>query len=513
VSNSQVVNQTDLFSCSTVAACRAGVAKYPAPAPFHPEKPYPEYKFAKTGEANGVYDSVRQLFQLLKLDAARFGTAEWNPLGEIVRPGDKVVLKPNLIWHAHRYRHDEWEQVVTHGSIVRAVADYVLLALKGRGEIWIADGPQLDADWKQILSRTGVGSVCDWLNSQGRVPVRLLDLRDEWEDVRGEVLYGTTKLDGDPAGSVEVNLGSASRFVGHRGAGKYYGATYDRQETNYHHSDGRHEYRLSRTVASADVLINLPKMKTHKKTGVTLCLKNLVGVNTGRNWLPHHTDGDPASGGDQFPVASVKNTSERKGVRLFEQLTMRHPKVFAPVYRLAKMIARPIWGHTKETIRSGNWHGNDTCWRMVHDINRCLLYSNDGRFPTSGPKRFFAIVDGIIGGDGDGPAAPDAQASGILVAGFNPVAVDCAATRLMGFDPMRVAMLREAFAESDLPLASFGYGAIDVCSNIAGWNRSLDSIEQRDCFDYRTHFAWRGAIEWRDRANSSELQPELVPTH
>ena len=507
------MNFSDPLGCSTTAAWRTDRCEYPQVVPFHPASHYPEYRGGNLSSSNSVYHGVRELLRLLGLDRTHFGSPDWNPLGEIVRPGDKVVLKPNLIWHAHRYRLAEWEQVVTHGSIVRAVADYVLLALKGRGEIWIADGPQLDADWSQILSRTGVGSVCDWLNSQGPVPVRLLDLRDEWEDVRGEVLYGTTKLDGDPAGSVEVNLGSASRFVGHRGAGRYYGATYDRQETNYHHSDGRHEYRLSRTVASADVLINLPKMKTHKKTGVTLCLKNLVGINTGRNWLPHHTDGDPASGGDQFPVASVKNTSERKGVRLFERLTMRHPRIFAPVYRLAKMVARPIWGHTKETIRSGNWHGNDTCWRMVHDINRCLIYSDDDHFPTSAPKRFFAIVDGIIGGEGDGPAAPDAHPSGVLVAGFNPVAVDCTATRLMGFDPMRVAMLREAFAGSDLPLAGFDYSAIEVCSNVASWNRSLDSIQQRDCFEYGAHFAWRGTIEWRDRTNSSELQPDLVPSH
>jgi hypothetical protein len=110
---------------------------------------------------------------------------------------------------------------------------------------------------------------------------------------------------------------------------------------------------------------------------------------------------------------------------------------------MAKILARPIWGHTKATIRSGNWHGNDTCWRMVHDINRCLTYSDGEHFPAARPKRFFAIADGIIGGDGDGPAAPDAHASGMLVAGFNPVAVDCVATRLMGFDPMRVATLRE----------------------------------------------------------------------
>ena len=161
-------------------------------------------------------------------------------------------------------------------------------------------------------------------------------------------------------------------------SGRYYGANYDQKETNYHHSDGRHEYRISRTVTSADVFINLPKIKTHKKVGVTLCLKNLVGINTGRNWLPHHTDGDPGNGGDQFPVATTRGRSERFGVRNLERLTNKHPKLFAPVYHMAKKAATPFFGHTRQTIRSGNWHGNDTCWRMVQDINRCLFYS-DGR--------------------------------------------------------------------------------------------------------------------------------------
>jgi hypothetical protein len=314
--------------------------------------------------------------------------------------------------------------------------------------------------------------------------------------VRGDVLYGTKSLPGDPAGGVEVNLGSTSRLVGHGGAGRYYGATYDQVETNDHHSNGRHEYRLSRTVASADVFINLPKMKTHKKVGVTLCLKNLVGINTGRNWLPHHTDGDPTNGGDQFSVASVRGQSERFGVRAFERLTLRHPRLFAPLYRLAKQVATPIWGHTKDTIRTGNWHGNDTAWRMVQDINRCLLYSDGVTFPTAQPKRFFALVDGVVAGDGEGPAAPDRLEAGVLIAGFNPVAVDCATARLMGLDPMRISMLREAFVRSELPLAPFAYEDIFIESNRPEWRRLLAEVRDEHTYHFRPHFGWTGHIEW-----------------
>jgi len=251
-------------------------------------------------------------------------------------------------------------------------------------------------------------------------------------------------------------------------------------------------------VASADVFINLPKMKTHKKVGATLCLKNLVGVNTGRNWLPHHTDGDPTNGGDQFSAPSVRTKSERWGIRSLERLTLANPKFFAPVFRVAKSIATPIFGHTRKTIRTGNWYGNDTTWRMVQDINRCLIYSGVDGFPTKIAKRYFAIIDGVVAGDGEGPAAPDRYEAGVLIAGFNPVAVDCVTARLMGFDPMRIAMLREAFASSDLALAPFDYSAIQIKSNRKEWQGVITGIKDEDTYHFRTHFAWRGKIEWRN---------------
>lgn len=481
-----------------VAAVKVGSAVYPADPPYDPSRAYPEYPFGSVGGENVVYAGVREVLRQLALDVDNYGDATWNPLAGLVRPGDKVVVKPNFLWHAHKYHRDEWQQVITHGSVIRAVVDYVLIALRGRGEVCIMDGPQLDADWNGILDRSGVGKVCEWYRQRSPVPVSLLDLRDTWEDVRGDVLYCRSSLPGDPLGSVEVNLGARSRFVDHGGSGRYYGASYDQAETNFHHSAGRHEYRISRTAAAADVFINLPKMKTHKKVGVTLCLKNLVGINTGRNWLPHHTDGDPSSGGDQFPVASIRSRSERWGVRNLERLTLRWPRLFAPVYRGAKLICTPIWGHTSDTIRTGNWHGNDTAWRMVQDINRCLLYSDDTGFPHASPKRYFAVVDGIVAGDNEGPAAPDRCETGVLVAGLNPVAVDCATTRLMGFDPMRIAMLREAFAPSGLPLAPFCYQDIEVASNWPEWRGKLVELRGDCTYHFKPHQGWRSAIEWTD---------------
>lgn len=497
-----LMKRRETFGNPATAAFRLVAAKYPGTPPFHPGVRYPESRSEMTGPSNLVYEAVRDLFHLLKLDEAGYSTPSWNPLGEIILPGDKVVIKPNFLWHAHKYHRGEWEQLITHGSVIRAVVDYVLLALRGQGEVWITDGPQLDADWKEIVTRTGVASVCEWYQTASSVPVHLLDLRDTWEDVRGDVLYGSRRLPGDPSGGTVVDLGQRSRFIGHSGAGRYFGATYNQAETNAHHAGGRHEYRISRAVASADVFINLPKMKTHKKVGATLCLKNLVGVNTGRNWLPHHTDGDPSNGGDQFPTPSVRSRSERWIIRKLQRLTLQNPRLVAPLFRLAKAIATPVWGHTRETIRTGNWYGNDTTWRMVHDINRCLLYSDGEKFPISTPKRYFAVVDGVVGGDNEGPSAPDRYEAGVLIAGFNPVAVDCVAARIMGLAPMKMRMLCEAFTPSDLPLAPFNYSDITIRSNRMEWNGNINSLKYDDTYHFRPHFAWRGHIEWDNDGQS-----------
>ena len=52
-----------------------------------------------------------------------------------------------------------------------------------------------------------------------------------------------------------------------------------------------------------------------------------------------------------------------------------------------------------------------------------------------------AIVDGIVGIEGDGPLFGTGVPHGVLAAGADPVAVDSTCARLMGFDPQKVGYL------------------------------------------------------------------------
>jgi hypothetical protein len=379
------------------------------------------------------------------------------------------------------------------------VVDYICLALAGHGEICIADGPQLDADWEQILLRTGLREVADSVRQRWPIKVSLLDLRDSWVDRRGDVDYGACPLPGDPAGTGVVDVGRDSMFCGFGGEGRYYGADYDVSETNLHHCGELHEYRIAKTILDCDVLVNLPKLKTHKKVGVTLALKNLVGVNVSRNWLPHYTTGSPNDGGDQFAMASMRAATENWGMRVGRHATRSVPRL-APVFRLAKRVALPVWGSTQATVRSGNWHGNDTCWRMVHDINRAVLWGSRGQYPARQPRRTLVVVDGVIAGEGDGPETPDAVEAGMLVGGVDAVAVDSTCAKLMGFDPMRLSLLRNAFTPSHLPLTRTTYERIAIESNLPAWTGRLVDVPWSTTLHFRPHFAWEGHIEGTDEA-------------
>jgi uncharacterized protein (DUF362 family) len=133
---------------------------------------------------------------------------------------------------------------------------------------------------------------------------------------------------------------------------------------------------------------------------------------------------------------------------------------------------------------------------MVHDINACLLYSSGDDFPAKQPKRYLGIVDAVIAGEGDGPSAPDPVASGLFIVGFNPVAVDAVSAWIMGFDPMKLALIRNAFGRRELPLARFSYEDIRVIGNNPAWSGALARLDPASSLGFKAHFGWKGQIEF-----------------
>lgn len=414
---------------------------------------------------------------------------------DFIRPADRVVLKPNWV-KEHDERTpgpDAWEHVVTHPAVIEAVIHWVAGQLGPAGSVCICDAPQTDSSFARLRAYCELDAmIARCRAAHPGIPIKLLDLRpEEWHAVDG-VTVSKTALPGDPLGSTEVALNAGSEFVGFAGNGRLYGASYDLAETNRHHEGERHEYLLCRTPMDADVLINLPKLKTHKKVGVTCALKNLVGINANKNWLPHHTEGTPEDGGDQFPAATTKARLEHHWVG-FAKRVAKNNALVARALVPAKKVARLFLGDTQRVVRSGNWHGNDTCWRMVVDLNKCLFFFDGAGQSRQRPLRYLVVVDGIVGGEGNGPMAPDPVPSGTIIAGTHPLAVDCVAATIMGFDWERIPLLRGAFAMRAPRFVDFNPADITVRSNRPAWNGPLAAL--KDPLRFRPHFGWAGHIE------------------
>lgn len=443
---------------------------------------------ATTYEHEAIASAVSELL------AGVLGSDAGDPLGGFVEEGNTVLIKPNMIRESHLL-NESWEQVVTHGTVIGAVVDLCHRALKGTGRIVIGDGPQNDADFDAIRGVLGLDQLRDHYQRELGYTVDIYDFRvEKW--VRGADGVTTEKiaLEGDPHGFVEFDLADRSEFVEER---DYYGADADFRETQQYHSGGANKYLLSKTPLEADVFINLPKLKTHKKTGVTLSLKNLVGVHGHRNYLPHHVMGTPRRGGDEYPDASFFNEVQGFATRALKQVLTRQGGKGGPFIRAIKNLGYKVFGSTDEVVRSGNWHGNDTTWRMVLDLNKLLFYGDlrGALSDTMNARKYLTIVDGVIGGEGNGPLAPDPRPFGLLIGGINPVAVDCVCATLMGFDIGKIPKLRNAFSMTALPLVDFSREDIEVRGNRGELNGPLRQIGKEHAVHFEPHFGWKGHIE------------------
>ncbi len=221
--------------------------------------------------------------------------------------GKTVVLKPNLV------EYDPASVINTHPSLIAAAIE--AFRELGAREVVVAEGPGHRRDTEYILKASGVLQV-------------LRDHRARYVDLNDDEV-------------VPVTLESAFTSLG--------------------------QLYFAKTALDTDLLVSMPKLKTHHWAGVTLAMKNLFGVVPGA-----------------------------------------------------------IYGWPKNTL---HWAGIN---QSILDINSTL------------PVRQFAIVDGIVGMEGDGPIRGDAKSCGVVIFGEDLVAVDATAARVMGIDPTKVKYVAEA---------------------------------------------------------------------
>lgn len=462
---------------------------YSRVAPFHPSERFPEWPDLPVAtEDNPAYRGVRKVLELLGLDASHFGTPSWNPLADLIRPGESVVLKPNLVADSNLARDEgltDTDSLVTHGSIVRVLADYIGKALNGRGRLIVGDCPVQGADWARLLDLIGFPAIESHFHR--RFPGILFAARD-YRLARARVRDGRVveRLTNEWASDdyVEVDLGRESLLEPLMNGSYAFGVSqYSRERMRRAHRPGTNLYLFPKEILDADVLINVPKMKTHMKAGMTGALKNLVGINGHKDYLPHFRFGSSRRGGDEYPDGNAlwdlmwffshREWERDRGVRkeLFSWLAR------ACAYLLPWFAGLP---RDAGRVGGGSWHGNDTLWRTILDINRAFLYYDrgSGRVLSEPVRdaRYFAVLDGLIVGEKESPLAPSPVPGGFLLGARNPVAMDVVECTLLGFDVSNVKQLTKAFEPMSLPLALFRQDEIRIRCD--GDECSLTDLEQ-----------------------------------
>jgi uncharacterized protein (DUF362 family) len=389
---------------------------------------------------------------------ARMGFPAANPLSAILRPGQRVVIKPNLVFHRH-YRGGPLEAVITAPGLIRAVCDRVFEAVGREGEVTVGDAPLQSCDWERLTSETGLDRWPEEYARQGYW-LTLADFRKfASTDLRG-LKHSPVERRGDPAGYRPVDLGADSMHAG-RDWKRYRVTNYDPAAMTSHHNSTRHEYLISGSVLGCGALISLPKLKTHRKSGLTCALKNLIGINGSKDWLPHHSAGGTAEGGDEFPGKPVWK-------KLASWIVSKEEGVPGLGSKAALNAARRLVYTTGALLTGdgrseGSWTGNDTLWRTIVDLNRIAYYADKQGVLQREPQRtILTIVDAVVAGEGEGPMAPDPVELGCLVGGLNPVAVEVAATRLAGWPEEQLRHLTGAFGLERYPLTNFARQRIEV---------------------------------------------------
>lgn len=221
--------------------------------------------------------------------------------------GKVILLKPNLV------EFDPSGVINTHPALVEAAI--TAFRRGGAREVIVAEGPGHRRDNEYLLRASGLYPVLK------EHAIRYIDLNSD--DVEPtELRSHFTRLD---------------------------------------------QLYLPKTLFRADLIVSMPKLKTHHWAGVTLSLKNMFGVVPGS-----------------------------------------------------------IYG----------WPKNALHWAGIHesilDINSSL------------PRPQFAIIDGIVGMEGNGPIQGQAKRSGVVIFGNDLVAADATAARVMKIEPRQVKYLEMA---------------------------------------------------------------------
>lgn len=299
-----------------------------------------------------------------------------NPLADLVHPGDKVLIKPNLM-------HSQYALSCTHVAILRPIVD--MAAKAGAAEITIGDGV---AEGTGFTAYNTAGITSTWITYMDGIWPDTTIRRVDFEDTAQ--YYWVTM--GTDAGGASTYVGSGYSDSSldpytYTSRNDYYGTPSSprvdaRGVANTGNIMGWHP--MSKYVMDADVVINVPRIKVHSHAVMTSAVKNWVGVS----------------------LAKTHVTREA-----FCRIS--HYVKYATNYQMV--------------------FGGDTMWRDVGDLQRATLYWDEGVVYPTPVRRYLVVCDGVEGAETN-LQVPQSVKLGAILASVDPLAHDCVVSRLVGYD-------------------------------------------------------------------------------
>ncbi|MFX1388567.1 MAG: DUF362 domain-containing protein [Promethearchaeota archaeon] len=491
------------MEASTVSIYKLKKKSYPRIAPFNPSEFYPEYPFKEiSNNKNYIYEGFRYLLNLMGLDKKNWNNKEWNPLGEIIKLGDSVVIKPNLVLDNLQNQ----DCITTHTSLIRAIIDYVIIALKKTGEIIVGDASLQKCNFETLIQYNGLLKTINFYKSKG-INIKLIDFRRE--EMRINKIKSTSsdkgieivKLEGDPKGYKVINLKKGSNLYKlslNNGYKKFRVTNYDPKIMKMAHNQLDHKYLISNSIIQADVIINVAKFKSHRKAGITGCLKNSIGINGSKDWLPHHRYGALREGGDEYLKKNASKYLYGKLNDIDDIFLIKYTPIYRflyyPLLFLRIGLRKLINFVSNDKTLEGDWHGNDTIWRTIADLNQILIYSDKtGKIRDKPQKKRLYFCDAVITGQSEGPLSPIPVKSGIITGGYDPLMVDFAIASIMNLDYQKIPQLLKLFKIREHSISKYKTTDLLIISNFLKWNNKRYN-QLTEFLSFIPSYGWKNII-------------------
>ncbi len=444
-------------------------------------------------EGDNPYGDIERLRVLIREALHQAGVERrknQTPLADLIHPGMTVLLKPNWVLD-YNMSGQTMDCMVTHPHFILAALQEVVLCKPKR--VIIADAPIQGCRFDRLVT-TEFRSQLKQMALGYPVDVEVVDLRKMYvQGVTGEALASGPVLNPrQNAKYVMFDLKQESLLEPLcRTRPEFRNTCYDPDVMAAAHQAGRHRYVLCQEAFDADVLLNLPKLKAHGKAGLTDALKNLVGLNGDKDYLPHHRVGGAAWGGDCYPgLAPLKRLAEY----YLDKANRNIGK--AAYWGYSNIHQRLVKWHNKfgESELEGRWYGNDTCWRMVLDLNRILLYGRaDGSLSTEPLRKIYSLTDALVAGEKDGPLYPSPISLGVVTFAGSSAYADLVHSALMRFDWQKIPLLRHSFDDFRYRLSD---GTPRECeARFGGRSYSLEDLSSELGLAFQPPRGWIGHVE------------------